>query len=249
MTSNSPSRILALVASFCSISGITLLSAINYLSIQGGAPVSLPGSPFLWRVVIPLAAVASLLWMSTALLSTIRALKGRELTPRNRAATSRGFASNTIRSLRVFAGDLSWFNDDLPTYRDLRRRGVDIRVLTYDRDSAAVQAGKAHGIQFALNPQQRSSSLRASIADAEEENESRALVVRKRTSRSNISTAPGYNYWIKVYRGPHDYPSSRAWRPYSITSTRQPRQSSRLPRMPCPIGPLPGGFCDPLWQR
>jgi hypothetical protein len=199
--------IVSLVGSLCSITGITTLLIVKSICTRGPQP---QWFRWLFWIVIPVLGgalvVLSVLW--SRLRATFRLWEGSVIGVDKRAELSRAFARGSLRSLRIFAGDLSWLEEDLTIYRDLRKRGVQIRVLADAPSSTAVQAGKLHGIEFRQYPNAASAPLKATVSDADEEGESRALVFKRRTPRPP-SEMSEYGYWVKEYHGSMEYPVVR----------------------------------------
>jgi hypothetical protein len=128
----------------------------------------------------------------------------------DRGAASTAFASQTLRSISIFGGDISWLDSDLSTYKGLLGRNVQIRVLTDTPGAPVIGKAKRLGVLFRQYPAGGPAPLKASITDADEEGEARALVVRRTIPATlSVSGAP-YRYWMRVYRGPADYPVIRA---------------------------------------
>lgn len=134
-------------------------------------------------------------------------LFGRIIPKDIRSEISQGFTRPTIRSIRIFGGDIrNWFEEDISTYIALRNRDVEINVLTDNPTTTAINTGKAHGINFCLYPDiSRTPPFRGSIFDAEDETECRALVVRRRAPRANHGKNNNYEYFMKSYHGPDDF--------------------------------------------
>ncbi|CAN5780050.1 hypothetical protein BH09VER1_BH09VER1_17630 [soil metagenome] len=125
-----------------------------------------------------------------------------------RSAVSQGFAASVLRKLDIFAGDLSWLKEDLEVYKELRKRGVHVRILTDTQNASAIPLGKRIGIEFRTYVGPGSTPLKASISDVDEETESRAFVVKRYTPRTNARN--GYDYWIKVYHGASEFAPIKA---------------------------------------
>lgn len=123
----------------------------------------------------------------------------------DRAGMSTSFASGTLRFINVFAGDLSWLNEDLNTYKELRRRNVEIRFLTDTPNAPIIKKAKLLGITFRQYPNAIKAPVKASIADADEEGEARALIVRRTVPKNAASPDSPYQYWMRAYRGPEEY--------------------------------------------
>ena len=135
---------------------------------------------------------------------------GTVVLPENRAAESTGFVSVALRNVATFAGDLSWLGQDLATYRDLRKRDVQIRFLTDTPAAPIIKKAKQLGISFRQYPGGSMAPLKVTVTDADEEGEARALVVRRSVPVRPEGGDVPYRYWMKVYRGPQDYPVIKA---------------------------------------
>ena len=130
---------------------------------------------------------------------------GTIVTYDDRAAMSTSFAAASLRSIKVFGGDLSWLKQDLDTYKVLLDRNVEVKFLTDTPNAAIIKKGKPLGIVFKQYPKAIQAPLKASISDADEEAEARALVVRRTGSKGAGSGSSPYSYWMRVYRGPEEY--------------------------------------------
>lgn len=197
---------IAIAGSVCSITGISLLGIVG--STPGGSPI-----PAFALVLLGAILVGSLfaVWILRAsLVKEMELRDGRIVSASNRSQASRAFASGTLRTLRIFAGDLSWLEEDLSAYRDLVSRRVTIQILTDTPAASAVPVGKALGIEFREYPGGIEAPLKASISDAEEESEARALVVKRRTFRPGSKRGGEYCYWMKEYHGSVEYAAIRA---------------------------------------
>ena len=124
----------------------------------------------------------------------------------DRSLISTGFANQALRTLSTFAGDLSWLDDDLRTYRSLRKRNVAVRFLTDTPTAAAIEKAKKCGIAFRQYPQRSQAPLKATLADTDSESDARALVVRRYVPAHSLKDGAPYQYWMKVYRGTDEYP-------------------------------------------
>jgi hypothetical protein len=137
------------------------------------------------------------------------------ITQSQRSTFSTEFAEKCVHSLDIFAGDLSWLNRDLPTYRSLRQRGVRIRFLTDSPHAAVIRKARTAGIQFKVYPTGAEARIMASISDADTESGVRALVVQKTTLPPNAEDLrKPYDYRMKIYHGPREYPVIRAFSDY-----------------------------------
>ncbi len=184
------------LAAFCSITGVTIWSIVSPLLQY---PNALP-------YVLLALGVFGLLWVGVMLQRRLRESRGIIVSRKARPSVSRNFAASTLRSIDIFAGDLSWLETDIEVYKTLRDNGVAIRVLTDTPNAAAIAAGKAHGIQFRQYPGKMNPPIKASISDADEETECRALVVKRRTPRARPRQREPYRYWMKFYHGSPEYP-------------------------------------------
>lgn len=133
------------------------------------------------------------------------------LTHRQRSAHSVEFGTKCIHTFDTFAGDLSWLTRDLPTYKELAKRGVRIRFLTDTPTASVIPKAKALGMSFRQYPPGADARIKASISDVDSESDARALVVQKRVIplHKPARRAP-YDYRMKIYRGPKEYPIIRA---------------------------------------
>lgn len=194
---------ISVLGSLCSITGVTVL---GILGAKMSASLPPRFSIMIWfAVVLLFAFMFGTLALSNRLSKTISLYEGKIVSPKDRSTLSRQFATGTLRKLRIFAGDLSWLEDDLGVYRELRSRGVQIQILTDKPSATAIAVGKAHGIEFHCYPQSLSAPLKASISDGDEEGESRALIVKRRTPRP-ASNGHAYSYWMREYHGSIEFP-------------------------------------------
>jgi hypothetical protein len=131
-------------------------------------------------------------------------LKGCFVSRDDRSKLSQAFAQASLRSVRIFAGDLSWLEKDITTYSNLINRGVGIKILTDEPNASALQVGKIAGIKFRRYPFKMVAPIKASITDSEDEMECRALVVRRCSPRDQGVVE--YNYWMKTYHGSIEFP-------------------------------------------
>ena len=195
------------LAILCSVTGISALGLLQHLVPSDDTwAANLPWPARL--VILLLIVVTGAIWYLKAQLASATELAGGTVvSAAGRSATSKRFARATLRSLKIFAGDLSWLEEDLTVYRDLRtQRNVNIQILTDTPAATAIQAGKAHGIQFRAYPSGATAPLKASISDDDgEHSESRAFVVHRRTPRPGEPDHNGYGYWMKEYHGSKEY--------------------------------------------
>ncbi len=197
---------IAVAGSVCSITGISLLGIVGFYSEQPLIP-----APVVAVTGLILAGLAVAVWMLRGrLVREMELREGRIITVHDRSSASRSFTGGTLRTLRVFAGDLSWLEEDLAAYRALIERGVTIQILTDAPAARAIPVGKALGIQFREYPRGMEAPLKASVSDAEEESESRALVVKRRTHRPGTTGGGEYGYWMKEYHGSIEYAAIRS---------------------------------------
>jgi hypothetical protein len=130
----------------------------------------------------------------------------RLITHHQRSAFSTEFASKTIHTFDIFAGDLSWLERDLPTYRALAQRRVFCRFLTDTPGAAVIPRAKRMSMSFREYPAGSEARIKASLSDANFESDARALVVQKRVvSLHAAGRKRPYDYRMKIYSGPKEY--------------------------------------------
>ena len=130
----------------------------------------------------------------------------RLITHHRRSAFSTAFASKAIHTFDTFAGDLSWLERDLRTYRELARRGVRCRFLTDTPAAPVIRRAKRLGMSFREYPARSEARIKASISDADYETDARALVVQKRLlGLHRAERSRPYDYRMKIYAGPKEY--------------------------------------------
>jgi hypothetical protein len=188
---------ITVIGSICSFVGVSLLGMIG--AIPDGSPI-----PPIALALIGLPLIAALIDVGVLRRKLMRALDqrdGRTVGATDRSQVSRSFTRGTLRTLRIFAGDLSWLEEDLSVYRALTKRGVSIRILTDTPTASAIPVAKPLGIEFRQYPNGTEALLKASISDAEDEVESRALVVKRRTFRPGSNHDSEYCYRMKEYHG------------------------------------------------
>ncbi len=198
--------VIAVIGSICSITGLSLLGLIEFFSDKRSLP--------LWAFALVSATLVVCLiavWtLRRRVLKEVELRNGRIVSAGERSRDSKGFASGTLRSLRIFGGDLSWIEEDLTVYRDLVNRGVRIQILTDTPGSSAVPVAKGIDIEVREYPEKMEAPLKVSLSDAEEEGESRALIVKRRTFRPGAKRESKYCYWMKEYHGSVEYAAIKA---------------------------------------
>jgi len=128
------------------------------------------------------------------------------LSYQQRAAFSKQFARKTLGTFDTFGGDLDWLAWDLQTYRRLVARKVQLRFLTDTPNAPVIQRAKALKMSFRQYPKGADVSIKASLSDADDAFNARALVVQKRTLalHANASRGP-FEYRMKIYHAPDEY--------------------------------------------
>lgn len=128
------------------------------------------------------------------------------ITHPQRSAFSIQFASKTIRTLDIFAGDLSWLERDLPIYQALTKRGVRCQFLTDTPKASVIRKAKRLGMVFREYPSRSEARIKASLSDVNTESDARALVVQKRVlNLHSAGRKRPYDYRMKIYSGPKEY--------------------------------------------
>ncbi len=192
---------ISLFGSICSILGIGIFTIFSNTNKEGESTSSV--GLLVIILVIILGVLSSMyLWNKYKSMKTLQ--EGYEVESNLRGIKSQSFSKPTLRSIDIFAGDLSWLETDLTTYRDLIKRNVTVRILTDNSNSTAIPTGKIHGIKFAKYPSDMTAPLKASLYDTEDETESRALVVQKKSIKPNKNGKENYDYWFKEYYGDSD---------------------------------------------
>jgi hypothetical protein len=196
------------IGSICSITGISILTVLQklYAPERAAFPgVARGGS---WLIAVLLVGVLSISILIFSIRKGLRRANGFVI-PNNhqRSKFSQAFAAGTLRRLDIFAGDLSWLEEDFAPYLNLRRRDVRIRILTDTPAASAIALAKSQGIEFRSYPRGMTAPIKASLADVDEESESRALVIKRRAPRNGQGS---YAYWVKVYRGADEFAPIRA---------------------------------------
>ena len=193
--------IIVWIATFCSITGFTVWAFVKEIILPHPDYI-----PYMALVV----GIFGVISLGVILHQKLRELEGTVVSRQDRSTVSQSFAIPTLRSIDIFAGDLSWFLEDIEVYKNLRNRGVRIRVLTDTPEAIAIQEGKKYGIEFKQYPNGMSAPIKASITDTDDETECRALVVRRRTPRRRVRQGESYEYWMKFYHGSKEYPIIKA---------------------------------------
>jgi hypothetical protein len=116
------------------------------------------------------------------------------------------YKASAIRSLRVFAGDLSWIERDLESFAALTRSGKSVQLLTTSTTLGCLDALRAARIQVANYPFPRAPELRGTIIDAENPQECRLIWVIKRARGTLEQTKNGYSYTLKALEGIEAHP-------------------------------------------
>jgi hypothetical protein len=196
----------SIVGSLCSATGISVISIFGF----GTKQRTVPAWVLVAAMIALIVAIVSIVLLRLRLSKEAALRYGRIIRGSRRSIESRKFAAGTLRTLRIFAGDLSWLVEDLGTYKDLVGSGVDIRILTDTPDATALAPGKGIGVRFREYPGGAGAPLKASISDAEEESECRALIVKRRTFRPGARSEGKYCYWMKEYHGSVEYAAIKA---------------------------------------
>ena len=128
------------------------------------------------------------------------------ITHPQRSAFSTEFASKTIRTLDIFAGDLTWLEKDLPVYQALTNRGVRCQFLTDKPNAPIIRKAKRIGLIFKEYPSGSEASIKASLSDVGVESDARALVVQKQGLGLHVGGRKRpYDYRMKIYSGSKEY--------------------------------------------
>ena len=197
MTKKDYIQIITLISSFCTIIGISITQILN------GNNSYVVGTIL---IIVTIIAIIVSIFLLLKYNKTIKLLGGYFVRYSDRRIISQNFAKPTLRSILIFAGDLTWLETDLIVYRDLiRNANVEIKILTDTSNSTAITQGKTYGIQFRLYPNAIKAPLAISLFDTEDETECRALLVKKKTISHNERNNGTYNYWFKEYYGKYDY--------------------------------------------
>jgi hypothetical protein len=147
------------------------------------------------------------------------------ITQKQRSKFSSSFAETCIRQVDTFAGDLSWLDADLPTYRALGQRGVRLRFLTDTPNASVVKKAKAAGMSFRIYPNGTAAKIRGCITDAESPHDAKALIAQKTALPSSANRArKPYDYRMKIYQGTKDHAAISALAHYFTTLYDKGRQ-------------------------
>jgi len=189
--------ILSSIGSFASITGLSLYSIFN--SNNGYSLSSYLFTPLF------IIGLISIIVLYRKLNELKRSLRGYKVKSGSRSKLSMTFARSTLRSIYIFGGDINnWLINDLPVYKELiENKSVSVKVLLDNPNSKSIEIGKTIGIEFRLYPYKMKAPVKGCLFDTEDEIESRALIVKKKSLNPNIEKGSNYNYWFKEYYG-HD---------------------------------------------
>lgn len=186
------------ISSLVSITGLSLYSVFN-----NNQKFSFP--PYLF-IIFFIIGLISIIILYQKLNQLGRSLKGYKVKYNSRSELSMAFARSTLRSIYVFGGDINnWLINDLSVYKELiENKSVSVKVLLDNRNSKSIAIGKNVGIEFKLYPYKMKAPIKGCLFDTEDEIESRALIVKKKSLNPNTEKGNNYNYWFKEYYGHND---------------------------------------------
>ncbi len=190
--------IISSIGSLASITGLSLYSVFN-----SNHEFSFSSYLFIALFIIGLI---SIIVLYRKLNELRRSLRGYKVKYHSRSELSMAFARSTLRSIYIFGGDINnWLINDLSVYKELiENKSVSVKVLLDNPNSKSIAIGKTIGIEFKLYPYKMKAPVKGCLFDTEDEIESRALIVKKKSLNPNIEKGGNYNYWFKEYYGYDD---------------------------------------------
>lgn len=128
---------------------------------------------------------------------------GSVVSKADRSNISTKFVNAAMGSVKIYAGDLSWWARDQSVYDRLIAKSVKIQILTDSPDAPAVNLAKSAGVNVRQYPEGAPVVFRGTVCDSEAAGECRLLVVKRRAPRDALEA--DYNYWMKIYLGEKEH--------------------------------------------